>query len=245
MESEKNNTVFNIASITTISGIILYQLGWLYWRFFFKRFNIDSSLIDMSFVKIIATTWTNILVILFLVLLASFKEIAKRTVTINDALITFTLSSSFMIYSFLDHTTSKLVVVGITMSIVLFFLFKKNHFEISKKIFMYFTLVVIYIISFFYYPARAIVDADKLYVNFSEDVCFILKDGNTKINGKFISHMESKYFVLVENKNCDKEVRILNDDDIFTVELNEKKGIFDDIIDQIPKVGAPHPSKGP
>jgi|GEM_PF-3032690 len=246
MEDKNKNTVFNIASITTISGIVLYQLGWLYWRFFFKRLNIDSSMIDMSFIKIIATTWMNILVIIFLVLLASFKEITKKTVTITDILIAFTFSFSFMIYSFLDNKTYQLVVVGITIVIVLFFSFKKIHFEISKKMFMYFTLVLIYVISFIYYPARGIADADKLYVNFSENTSFILKDGTTIINGKFISHMESKYFVLVEKNNCDKEVKILNDEDIITVELTEKNGVFDDIIDKIPKGGGSVlPSAGP
>ncbi|KAF2509459.1 hypothetical protein EYY60_13865 [Flavobacterium zhairuonense] len=245
MENSKNNIVINIASITTISGIVLYQFGWLYWRFFFKRFNIDSSLIDMSFIKIIATTWTNILLILFFVFFASFKEIVKKEVTLMNAIIAFIISSSFMFYSLIDNKTYKMIIVGITLIIVLILSFKKHYISISRKVFMYIMIAGTYVISFFYYPVLAIENADTLYNDYSEDVTFIIKDDNTKIYGKFISHMESKYFVLVENSNCKKVVKILNDDDIISVELIKNDNVFDDLIRKIPKVDAPIPATGP
>lgn len=245
MENSNNNFVINIASITTISGIVLYQFGWLYWRFFFKRLNIDSSMIDMSFIKIIATTWTNILLILFFVFFASFKEIVKKEVTLTNAIIAFIISSSFMFYILIDDKNYKLVIVGITLTIVSILSFKKHNISISRKTFMYIMLVGTYIVSFFYYPALAIENADSIYNNYSEDVTFVIKDDNTKIYGKFISHMESKYFVLIENSNCEKKVKILNDSDVISVDLIKNDNVFDDLIRKIPKAGAPIPATGP
>jgi hypothetical protein len=245
MENSKNNIVINIASITTISGIVLYQFGWLYWRFFFKRFNIDSSMIDMSFVKIIATTWTNILFILFFVCFASFKEIVKKEVTLTNAIIAFIISSSFMFYSVIDDRTYKMIIVGITVIIVLILSLKKQSLIISRKLFMYIMLAGTYVISFFYYPILAIENADTLSNDYSEDVTFIIKDDKIKICGKFISHMESKYFLLVEKSNCEKVVKILNDEDIISVELIKNDNVFDGLIRKIPRVGSPVPSTGP
>lgn len=49
--------LFDFATILTVSGILLYYLGWMYWEKYFLTLSIKPSLIDIPFDKIISSTW--------------------------------------------------------------------------------------------------------------------------------------------------------------------------------------------
>lgn len=55
-ENQIKIKTIDIATSLTIGGILLYALGWMYWTNYFTILNVNSSYIDLSFDKIIATT---------------------------------------------------------------------------------------------------------------------------------------------------------------------------------------------
>ena len=55
-EETNNNRKIEITTLITVSSILLYSLGWFYWNNFFNFFNIQNSLVDLTFDKISANT---------------------------------------------------------------------------------------------------------------------------------------------------------------------------------------------
>jgi hypothetical protein len=57
-------------------------------------------------------------------------------------------------------------------------------------------------------------------MNCSESRLYI---NNEIISGKFITFMNEKYFLIVENYNCEKELIVINNEQVFSAKFTAKK----------------------
>lgn len=222
MTEIKNNKTIDLATTITICGIFLYSLGWIYWTIFFKTLNISSSYIDISFDKIIATTWFLVLIIIggFFLSFQYYFEEKNENLEIT--------SSGYVIIC------SLLILLGVTTSnyvwYVCFFIFlliyailiKAMHFygknlgKISKKIFIYIVLFLFYISACIFYINQGEKDANQILTGNKKDIEIKFNNAEIKnISGKFVAYMNNKYFLIVKNKNNKKELYIINDSEVF------------------------------
>ncbi|MXO05771.1 hypothetical protein [Flavobacterium sp. HBTb2-11-1] len=219
-EENSRKSILDYTSIVTIGGILLYQLGWSYWETYLNNFNIDSSLIDISIEKIISTTWTTILLVLLALLrsIEDFIRLKKQDTISVRYVILYLVFGIFLMYessNFEKFTFIHVLLFGVLLLSITLLGNKIDKLgPINKKSYLIILIVVAYIMSAVYYPFQAKKDSTKIISDRTNNVLIVLKDRNKKINGKFITFMNDKYFILVENKFCKRETRIFSNSEI-------------------------------
>ncbi|VXB74532.1 conserved membrane hypothetical protein [Flavobacterium sp. 9R] len=217
--NKKNNTFLDFATLISICGIALYILGWLYWNYFFKNLNISLSFFDLSFDKVISTTWPFIIlsvmgfIPIFVQItgeeIKSWDIMTAVFIVVNGLLLSLFYLLKFDYYLWIFISTSSIYFI------VRYFMLRKKVrlYFISVQSIKYVFLITIYVFGIFLYGYTGKKDALSLIENYQEDCRIVLKNKD-EITGKFIIHNGNKIFIISELYNCKKEVVIINDDEI-------------------------------
>lgn len=228
-ENKKSKNIFDIATLLTIIGIFLYGLGWFYWSRYFSLFNIDVSFINISFDKIISTTWPLILSVLsgFIISLHHLYETDNDKFDIVSSIYVIVVSPFILLISNIKTNWILLLLAYfifiIIYRVIVYFIIKKNiKIEfITKTIFTYLLSFTFVIASFIYYGYRAKKDAEKIIQNYSEDVEITLKNRNV-LFGKLVTFMNENYFIICENNKCKKELIIVSKDEVSKIKMTKE-----------------------
>lgn len=213
-------TLFDYTAVITIGGILLYQLGWVYWERYLNKVGIDSSFIDISFEKIISTTWTSLAIILLgfaLSIEKIFKLKDKDTIYIVDGLFILIIGIITILIANSPHFFK---IIGGAYILVHYFdkkmplKWKESIGTVNHQQYFIGLFVIIFIFSSIYYYVKANNDADLLLSNFENDIEITLNNESKTIKGKFIIYMNDKYFVLIENNKCKRETLVINNSEI-------------------------------
>lgn len=230
MEEDKKKTIIDFAAVLSVGGVILYQMGWMYWEKYFEYLNIDSSFVDIPFDKMITTTWTQ-LAMIGLVFMSLFQQYyytkekinVLHNISITSALF-FTLigvlsENSNSIFYFLGFVIIYVLLVTLIGSK------RVEKWEMTKNNFFYFSCIFLYVVSLFLYTYKGALDGRKTIMNYEENIEITFNDDKI-ICGKFITYMNDKYFIITENNNCIKETVVINNEDIHQVKFLNKKYDF-------------------
>ena len=227
-EENTQKTILDYATIITLSGIFLYQLGWVYWENYFRTLGINNSFIDIPIEKIISTTWT-IVVLVLLAFSISIEKIFKlqdnEKIYILDSIAIATIS---IIGIFIVESKHFFKIIGVII-LISFFINKKisESFKsqiglINRKQYLISLGLFIFIFSQIYYHIQGGKDASKLILDHKNDIEITLNHDNKIIKGKFIIFMNQKYFILITNKQHIRETLVLNDSEIYHTKFLNK-----------------------
>lgn len=221
-ENSQKKTFFDIATVLTVSGILLYYLGWMYWQKYFLTLSIRPSLVEISFEKVIVTTW---LTIIGLVLSFGFafqhliENKEKKDFEIFDSfyviIISIFLALSSKAEEYFWYILTGVLLVYVTVRLIV----RKRKITLArmpKKNFLILLSVIIYLFGIYFYRDKGQRDAERLMETYCEDFEIKMTSGET-VYGKFITFMNSKYFLIIENPNCEKEVIVINDSEAHQV----------------------------
>jgi len=224
---EQKRYLFDFATILTVSGVLLYYLGWMYWEKYFLTLSIKPSLIDIPFDKIISSTW-YIIIFLILSFLYTFQQIYDNKKPEEVEIVNLTWFILFPIYICVqseipDSYDNYVVWGGIVLYLIIKILqrFKKiPQKHLSKQKSLIVVVIAIYLFGIYFYRDKGEREALDLKNNYSENVSLTMKDGKMKY-GKFIVFMNSKYFIIIENANCKKETIVINDGEVIEAKFME------------------------
>ncbi len=221
-EKKENNSYFDIATIISVVGIAIYILGYIYWKYFFQTLNISQSFIDLSFDKIIVTTWP----LLFIVILGfstTFLQIIWNDngeidiVSVIFIIISGLLTTLYLIIKY-NYFLLIILIFFIIFSIFKFLVHKRKLAveNIKIKTLCFILLGLIYLIGIFYYKYIGIVDAEKILKNY-EINCHLILNNQENIEGKFIVKTEKKIFLLTETDRCEKQIISISEEDVIKI----------------------------
>ncbi|MNR07410.1 hypothetical protein D3C85_1235270 [compost metagenome] len=217
-ENQTKIKTIDIATSLTIGGILLYVFGWMYWTKYFSTLNINSSYINLSFEKIIATTWLLILNVIggFLISIHHFFERKESDLDAMSSIYVI-ICSIFILIGFATNDNfwyTLLLGFFLLYAIVMKVMIKtgKKFGRMSKNIFINISIVLIFLSSSMYYNYKGEKDAKKMLEDYSEI-----------ISGKFITFMNEKYFLIIENSKCKKELIVINNEQVFSAKFTNKK----------------------
>lgn len=215
-EQISKKTILDYTTIITVCGVLLYQLGWLYWEQYFRILNINSSFIDIPFEKIISTTWMKVGFII-IVFHRAIEFIYKETEDFQVTEVIYLIVLALALLLIIDSPEDALLIFSISLGIIIIAsITKVRNFlgSISIRQFTYVIAVVMYFVSFIYYIGKANEDAKEI-LRAKNDIVLYLNHDNQKVTGKFITFMNDKYFLLTTNKKNKKKVTVvLNDSEI-------------------------------
>lgn len=217
----KINTI-DIATALTIGGILLYVLGWMYWTKYYSILNINSSYINLSFEKIIATTWVLILNIIggFIISIHHLFERKERDLDLISSIYVIICSILILVgYATNDDFWYILLLAFFLFYAILIKILTKIGIKfrrMTKNIYINISIILIFFASSMYYNYKGEKDATKLLDEYEENVKVQLNLNNEIISGKFITFMNEKYFLIVENYNCEKELIVINNEQVFS-----------------------------
>lgn len=226
-EEISKKTIVDTTTIITIGGIVLYQLGWLYWETYFKKFNIDSSFIELSIEKIITTTWITlaaILICFYNTFEIAYKNGQNKEIPVLDGTIRIlgAILVSLIGYGLINGTTF-CITSGVTILIIAIVPKKYSERNFSIKKYLIGTVAILYCLSFYFYVKSAEREANTKIENYDNDIEIVLNHDNKTIKGKFITFMNDKYFILVENYKCKRETLVINNSEIYRAKLLTKQ----------------------
>lgn len=219
----------DIATSLTIGGVLLYILGWMYWTKYFTTLNVNSSYINLSFEKIIATTWLLILNVFggFLISIHHFFERKESDLDIMSSIYVI-ICSIFILIGFTTNDNFWYIVLltffllyAIAMKIMV--KTRQKFGRMSKNIFINIWIVLVFSASSIYYIYQGEKDAKKILNEYEENVEICLNLNEKIISGKFITFMNDKYFLIVENYKCEKEIIVINNEQVFSAKFLEQK----------------------
>lgn len=221
IEEISKNTIVDTATIITISGILLYQLGWSYWETYFNCLNIDSSFIEISIEKIISTTWTTIILV-FLVLLRSIEDVLKlkpkETISAFNVFLYIFFGVALMYFANNTNNIDIYDFMVFIISVVFLSFFEKTINKlgnVTRRNYIIILFIAVYIISAFYYPYVAKRDSHETLSDYTNNIEIELNHDNKIIKGKFVTFMGDKYFILIENSKCQRETIVINNNEVF------------------------------
>lgn len=222
VKKEENtlNKITDLATTITIGGIVLYQMGWVYWTNYFSVLDIDASFIEMPFEKFITTTWYLSLFVFFSFLAGVIEVLNKKGNDLDASSAIFGVSVA--ITMILSTYMSNILFISILSGLLLFFILhmylsSKYNIEqktVNKSKFIYGVLVIMYFLCFLVYSDKAKKDANEVRKKFKNQDIEITFNNESKAKGKFVFYMNSKYFILVKNKKGKVETVVLNDSEI-------------------------------
>ncbi|MEO6174689.1 MAG: hypothetical protein ABIP27_06025 [Flavobacterium circumlabens] len=219
-EETTEKTIFNYTAFISIGGILLYQLGWSYWETYLNNLNINSSFIEISIEKIISTTWTTIILV-FLALVRSIEDVIKlkpnQTISLTNVIIylAFGIMLIYTANNLKDGYMIPTLILAVIVTIITFFEKRINKLAtLNRRNYIITIMIVGYFISFFYYPYLAKKDSKKMISDYKNDIEIILNHDNKTIKGKFITFMNDKYFILIENHKCQIETLVINNSEV-------------------------------
>jgi hypothetical protein len=210
--------ILTTTTITWILGVLMYGLGWMYWSSFYKSFNIDSSLIDLSGFKIVATTWPIVLIWL----ISTWDIVLDHGVSDEPFDIVITknqivrLIAMIIIYNLIFilsfdilNLWQSLLILG-ALCIVTVWIFLKSSFKEYGVVSLFKqplkkTMVLVFIIiaglfTSYYLAGKA--RAYKIKHGKGDIITLNYKSNNGfPRSGVFISQMKGHYFYWAEYKN--------------------------------------------
>jgi hypothetical protein len=217
----RNSEFVDIASVITIGGVLLYSLGFMYWKSYFEVFKIDISFIDFSIDRIIATTWLLIMAIIYFInskLITLMSN--KQEYSISDLLPAYGFIPFVMILHY--FTDIKLMILLCLFYLIIYIITLQLLSKFVKRIWErnYFVIIFfmgLYLTSAIYYTTMGTTQGKLIISNYNENVELSLKDSKI-IKGMFISLMKNKYFILKKDKNK-VDVLIYSENDISNVKI--------------------------
>lgn len=219
-EGTSKKTLFDYTAVITIGGILLYQLGWVYWERYLNKLGISSSFIDIPLEKIISTTWTSVAFILAGFALSIEKIFIlkdKDTIYIVDGLLILIIGVSSIL---LVNNSHFFKIIGV-LYLLLRYLdkiipirWKERVGTVNHQQYYISLFVIIFVFSSAYYYYKGSKDADALITNFENDIEITFNNDNKSVKGKFIIFMNDKYFILIENNKCKRETLVINNNEI-------------------------------
>ena len=224
MNQEQNKrNLFDLATIITLGGILLYQMSWIYWTNYFSNLNIDSSFIDMPIDKFIATTWHLMIIIpssFVIAIILIYENNDNNKLHLPSVIIATIISFNLLLFTLKRDYDILYVIFGLLFIYAVYCLIELKlnlkRSSIGKRKFIYFTLGITYILSFCVYYLMGDRASKELIMSFKKnDIEIALNHDNKIIKGKFIIHMKEKYFILVKNKKQKNETIIINDSEVY------------------------------
>ena len=215
-EEISKKSIIDLSTLIAVGGIILYQLGWLYWETFFNSLNIDSSFIDIPIEKIISTTWWTIAVVIIVFhRVLDLISANKQIIPLSDGLLYIALALA-LLYFVYNTEDIWYTLATITFFFVIFSLefIKRFLGSITGKKYMYAVALIMYVLAFYFYSSKATKDANIIKSYKYNDIEIIMNEGNKIIRGKFIYFMNDKYFVLSQNKEKKIVTLVINNSEI-------------------------------
>jgi hypothetical protein len=226
-EQSKSESYLNIATVLSIGSIVMYILGWTYWKFYFQTLNISLSLVDLSFDKIIVSTWS----LLFFVILGFVSTFLQTIGSKDDAwdvitvIFVLCMSVNTSIYSIIEFDYHifiliLLIVIYVPTQIIL----RQNKIEVTSikiKNIRYIIITLILVFGLFYYGYGGKKDAEKLLNSYEENCELILKSDEI-IYGQFITKAEKRLFIVIETIDCKKKILMINEDEIVKIFIPTK-----------------------
>lgn len=220
----QNKYLFDFATISTLSGILLYNLGWMYWQKYFLTLSIQPSLIDIPFDKILLTTWYLLLGVLiyYIFLFQQYSALIKlKYIEVVD----LALLLAFPIYNIItsEHHKYEWYILVCLVSLFILIKYLQKVEKIPKKFLtmqlsQILILVTIYISGIYFYRKEGEKDATALKEKYCENISLTMKDGKIK-HGKFITFMNNKYFMLIEDADCKIETFVINDGEVLEIKF--------------------------
>lgn len=215
-----NKGFLDLATVLTVAGILLYYLGWMYWEKYFITLSIKPSLIDLSFDKIIVTTWLTV-ISLIISFTFTFQQVFhvnryQKEIEICNLILLFLTSIFISLTSKFQNYGWWFYFVTLAIFLVIKLLQRNRKFPLvylSKKKSIVFIFIGIYLFGIYYYRDRGEKDALEIKNKYAEDIILKLSD-DKKLYGKFVIYMNNKYFLIVEDSNCKKETLIINDSEV-------------------------------
>nr|WP_294779302.1 hypothetical protein [uncultured Flavobacterium sp.] len=216
----KFRIITDLATALTIGSILLFELAWVYWSYYFNVLNIDNSFIDMPFEKYLTTTWYIALIVMvcFVGLIFRIFEDNREELELLPVVFMVSLSVASISAQILDD--GKIVIwiffLILLIVIILRYFYDKGKIpivEIKKNNFLIFFTILVYSLSSFVFMKKGERNANELLKNYKTDVEITFNNG-ARAKGKFISFMNSKYFILIKNKKGKIETVVLNDSEI-------------------------------
>lgn len=212
-------TILDFATTITIIGILLYYLGWVYWSNYLENFGIQLSFVEISPEKIIVTTWPFMLLTL-LNFGISFTHILESKEEKLDALQSIIIAGLCVILClwgiFQNMTLQTIVFVYVFLAIILSIIrmkWKINIGNIAKKNFQISMFFLVYILSIVFSYSYSDRKAKEILENYQNNIEVTFTD-KEKLTGKFIIIMNDNVFLLFENKNCKRDLIIINNSEI-------------------------------
>lgn len=224
---EKKNTFGDFATWISICGIAFYILGWIYWNCFYKALNISLSFFDLSFDKVIITTWPFILLsiagfIPTFVQISGEKNKSWDIITVIYVIVNALFLSFFYLLKFDYFVIPFLIFSSIYILTRIIIRWKEIEVKyISVQSIRFAIIAAIYAFGLFLYGYSGRKDALKLIENYQEDFRIVLKNNN-EIFGRFITNNNGKTFIITELNNCKKEIVIINDEEILKIVTSVK-----------------------
>lgn len=213
-------SILDYTAVITIGSILLYQLGWVYWETYLNLFNIDSSFIDIPFEKMISTTWTSILFVIIAfsrsIETAYYLKEEDEIYTIN---VVFLLVIGILLTLFIQGIPHWISIGGLIMILIGFFAKIPSRIKdffgvVNRTQHSIIVIVIVYAFTFGVYIYKANKNADKILSNYENDIEIVMNDNNKVMTGKFIIFMNDKYYILMENKKCKRELIVINNSEV-------------------------------
>ncbi|MFD2943257.1 hypothetical protein [Flavobacterium notoginsengisoli] len=211
------------AAVITVGGIILYQMGWIYWTSYFSALSINSSFVEMSFEKLIATTWNISVLIIFSFSISAVHayDSTGSRIDAHTAIATIILAVLCVFEKYFNNVIFPILLTGAVFLFCLY-LFLAPKFKIpsrsfDKRIFIYFSLLIMYLVSFFVYSAKGRNDAEKLVKDSKNPDMEIFCNDGSRTRGRFISSMNGRYFILAKDEKGKMHTFIFSDSEVHHV----------------------------
>lgn len=220
VKDDKFKVIIDLATALTIGSILLFELAWVYWSYYFNILNIDNSFIDMPFEKYLTTTWYIALIVLiyFITLIFRIFEDDNKELELLPVILMIVCSIAGVLAQILDNMQ---IAFGIFLSIILIALILRYFYDkgkipvvgVNKNNFLVFFIILVSFISFFVFMQKGKRNANELLKNYKTDIEITFNDGG-HARGKFVSFMNNKYFILIKTKKGKIETVVLNDSEI-------------------------------
>ena len=228
MNDNNQKNIIDLATAITLIGIFMFFVGCLYLRAFYTYLNIPSGFVELDFQRTLITSWSLIFQI-FLGFIHSFwwafyRNKDERFLYIGPLIFIFGTSLSMILfnltlYNYISKTAFVVIVIAlIIVSIIINKIYPKDD-KIEKGVYIYFIIAVIAIVNFVSYSQIGKMDAIEVLANYEEDIEITLNHDNQVIYGNFVSFMNNKYIIIIENDKCKKEPLIINNEEVYHIKL--------------------------
>jgi|GEM_PF-6078766 len=200
---EEKTWIVNIAAVISVGTIFLYVLGWIYWSSFFNELGISFSIVDLTFEKMVSTTWVLLIVILAWVISVVINIYSSERSSIDAINVVFIFTTTLFIHSYVIlkyiYFVPIMISVFLAYGIIRWIVYKKkiNIPDLAKKTVLYSGLSICVIASIAFYIYRGCDDAEINLNNNRNDIEIEFKNKEI-LKARYLTKTSQMLVVLTE-----------------------------------------------